>query len=167
MAIATNDEGGFRLTGRAVLLSLIGFFGVIMVANAILVWLAVSTNTGVVVSSSYKVGNQYQSELDAARAQAERHWKVVADITRSGDGASFDISIRDAGGAPVGGLVVDAMLSSHVNEEDDHLVTLTEGEIGRYHGTVDAIDHGNWLLVIDARRGDERVYRSENRVMLK
>jgi nitrogen fixation protein FixH len=164
---AMNDNGGFRLTGRMVLLALIGFFGTIMVANVILVWLAVSTNSGVVVASSYKAGNAYQADLDAAKAQAQRHWTVTADIARSGDGATFDVTVRDAAGAPVGGLALDATLASHVSDEADHLVTLAEGEVGRYRGVADTVAPGNWLLVIDATRGDDRVYHSENRVMLR
>ncbi len=164
---AMSDTGGFRITGRMVLAGLVAFFGLITVANVIMIWLAVSTNTGVVVSSSYKAGNAYQAELDAARAQAERNWSVNADIARSGDGATFDVAIRDASGAPVGGLDVTATLSSHVSEKADHEVGLSEGEVGRYRGDAEAVVSGNWLLIIDARRDGERLFHSENRVMLK
>jgi len=162
-----DEDGGFRVTGKMVLFGLIGFFGLITVANIIMIWLAVSTNTGVVVESSYKAGSDYQSEIDAAKAQAERHWAVAADLIRSGDGASVDITIRDANGAPVSGLDVTARLASIVSEADDQLATLTEGEIGRYRGTVDAVEGGKWLLIIEAGRGDDRLFRSENRVTLQ
>ncbi len=163
---AMNDNNGFRITGRMVLFSLIGFFGLIFAANAVLIWLAVSTNTGVVVSSSYKAGGGYQAELDAGKAQAERNWSVVADIVRSGEGAAIDITVRDANGAPVSGLDVSARLASVASEADDRLATLSEGEVGRYRGAVDTLAAGKWLLIIDAMRGEDRVYRSENRVSL-
>jgi nitrogen fixation protein FixH len=150
-----------------VLFSLIGFFGLITVANIILIWLAVSTSTGVVVSSSYKTGNAYQAELDAAKAQAERNWAVTADIARNGDGALIDIAVRDGSGAPVSGLEVSALLSSHVSEAADRSATLTEGEVGRYRGAVETVPAGKWLLIIDAMRGEDRLYHSENRVMLR
>ncbi|MCT8970641.1 FixH family protein [Microbaculum marinisediminis] len=162
-----SKDGGFRVTGRLVLFSLIGFFGLITVANIIMIWLAVSTNTGVVEASSYRAGNAYQAELDAAQAQAERNWAVSADVARTADGVAFDISVRDGDGAPVGGLEVSATLASHVSQADDRRVTLAEGEIGRYRGAAEAVVSGNWLLIIDAMRGDDRLYRSENRVMLK
>ncbi|WP_436642583.1 FixH family protein [Microbaculum sp. FT89] len=162
-----SKGGGFRVTGRTVLFSLIGFFGLITVANIIMIWLAVSTNTGVVVASSYRAGNAYQAELDAARAQVERNWSVSADVARTADGVAFDVTVRDGDGAPVGGLEVSATLASHVSEADDQRVALSEGEIGRYRGSAGTVGSGNWLLIIDAMRGDERVYRSENRVMLR
>jgi len=164
---AMNDNGGFRVTGRMVLFSLIGFFGLITVANIVMIWLAVSTNTGVVVSSSYKAGGSYQAELDAAKAQAERNWSVSADIVRSGEGAGIDITIRDAAGAPVSGLDVSARLANIASEADDRTAALTEGEVGRYRGAVDTLDNGKWLLIIDAMRGEDRLYHSENRVSLK
>lgn len=164
---AMNDNSGFRVTGRIVLFSLFGFFALIFAANAILIWLAVSTNTGVAVSSSYQAGGNYQSELDAAKAQAARNWSVSADIVRSGDGAAIDITVRDTNGAPIGGLDLTVSLASVASEADDRLATLSEGEVGRYRGTVDTLAPGKWLLIIDAMQGEDRVYRSENRVSLK
>jgi nitrogen fixation protein FixH len=163
---AMNDNG-FRLSGRMVLFGLIGFFGLIAAANAVLIWLAVSTGSGVVVSSSYRAGNDFQAEIDAANAQAARHWSVAADVTRSGDGAAIDLTVRDASGSPVSGLAVAASFVGHTGEAGDRGAILSEGEVGRYRGVVDQLAVGNWLLVIDATRGEERVYRSENRVMLR
>lgn len=162
-----DDNGGFRITGRTVLFGLVGFFGLIFAANAVLIWLAVSSNTGVVVGSAYKAGGEYQSEIDAAKAQTGRNWAVTADLIRSGPGAAIDISIRDAAGAPVSGLTVTARLASPVDESADVVVTLSEGEIGRYLGSLDEVRTGQWHLMIDADRNGDRVYHSENRVTFR
>lgn len=162
-----NDNGGFRINGWMVLAGLVAFFGLVAAANAVMIWMALSTNTGVVVSSSYKAGNGFQADLDAAHAQAARNWQVEADLARAGEGAAIDILVRDAAGAPVSGLAVTARLESPMSESSDRLATLAEGETGRYRGAVDALAAGNWLLVIDALKGEERVFHSENRVMLR
>ncbi len=73
---AMNDNNGFRITGRMVLFSLIGFFGLIFAANAVLIWLAVSTHTAVVVSSSYMAGLGYLAELAPRQAPSWRHLSV-------------------------------------------------------------------------------------------
>lgn len=162
-----DDGNGFRVTGRTVLLGLIGFFGLIFAANAVLIWLAVSSHTGTVVGSSYKAGGQYQSEIDAARVQAERHWQVSADLTRAGAGADIDITVRDANGAPLTGLSLVARLASPVDANADLVATLGEGEIGRYRGSLESVPAGQWTLMIDADRDGDRVYHSENRVTLR
>lgn len=164
---AMDNDTGFRLTGRMVLFALIGFFGLIAIANAILIWLAVSSHTGIVVGSAYRAGGEYQSEIELAHAQAERGWTVEADIARAGPGAAIDVVVRDANGAPVSGLAVTARLASPVNADADALAPLSEGEIGRYRGAADLVEPGNWMLMIDADRDDVRVYHSENRVMLR
>jgi nitrogen fixation protein FixH len=162
-----DDNAGFRVTGRTVLFSLIGFFGLIFAANAVLIWLAVSSHTGIVVGSAYKAGGEYQSEIDAAKAQASRHWAVKADLVRSGPGAELDITVRDADGAPISGLALTARLASPVDETADVVVALREGEIGRYRGAIDAVAPGQWTLMIDADRDGDRLYHSENRVTLR
>lgn len=162
-----SSGGRFRITGRMVLFGLIGFFGLIALANAVMIWLAVSTGTGVVVTSSYKAGNDFQSEIDAASDQASRNWAVTANVARAGQGAAIDLTVEDAAGAPVSGLAVTARFVGHQGEEGDRAATLKEGEIGRYRGAVDELKPGNWQLVIEALQGEERVYRSENRVLLR
>mgnify|MGYP000259454836 FL=1 len=162
-----DNDSGFRITGRMVLFCLIGFFGLISIANAIMIWLAVSSHTGVVVGSAYKAGGEYQSEIDTARAQAARAWAVEADVTRAGEGAALDVTIRDADGAPVFGLAVTVRLASNVTADADAVATLSEGEVGRYRGAFETVAPGSWTLMIDADRGDDRVYHSENRVMLR
>jgi nitrogen fixation protein FixH len=163
----TMNDTGFRLTGGMVLAGLIGFFGVIFAANGVLVWLAVSTNSGVVVASSYKAGNGYQSEIAAAHVQAALGWRVEADIARSGPGAAMDVTVRDAAGAPLSGLGVTARLASPIREAADVAIVLEEGEVGRYRGLADTVAPGNWTLLIDAERDGARLYHSENRVLLR
>ncbi|MEJ8571012.1 FixH family protein [Microbaculum marinum] len=162
-----HNDTGFRITGRTVLLGLVGFFGLIFAANAVLIWLAVSSHTGTVVGSSYKAGGQYQGEIDAARAQAARHWTVGADLVRSGPGATINVRVRDAAGAPVSGLSMAARLASPADETADVVVTLIEGEVGRYRGIAERIAPGRWMLIIDADRSGDRVYHSESRITLR
>lgn len=162
-----NERSGFRVTGRTVLFSLFGFFGLIFAANGVLIWLALSSHTGTVVGSSYRASGTFQSDIEAARAQAERGWSVSADLLRSGPGAVVEILVKDAGGAPITGLAVTARLTSPKQADTDIAITLIESETGRYGGAIDTLEAGKWRLEIEAARGDDRLYRSDNRVMIR
>ena len=73
---ATPQKKPRLLTGRAVLLWLVGFFVVVFAVNAVLVRAAISTFGGVETLSSYKAGLQFEQELAVAEHQDGLHWQV-------------------------------------------------------------------------------------------
>lgn len=95
---------GREMTGRTVLGWIIGFFAVIFLANAVFLWLAISSFSGIEATSAYKAGQTFASDKAMAEAQAERGWKVSTEIVRAGTGADVRLSARDIAGAPVGGV---------------------------------------------------------------
>ncbi len=50
-------------TGRHLLYWLLGFFGVMMVANAIFIWLALNTFTGVISKTAYQESITYNQRF--------------------------------------------------------------------------------------------------------
>src|SRR5512146_2690337 len=94
-----------ELTGKHVLLCLLGFFGVVFAVNGVLVRAATSTFGGVETSSSYKAGLLFEQEVAKAERQDARRWQVDGKLTRDRAGeAVLDISARDDKGAAVTGL---------------------------------------------------------------
>src|SRR3569833_886137 len=90
-----------ELTGRAVLLWLLAFFGVVFAVNGIMVKAATSTFGGVESQSSYKAGLQFGQEASRAHTQAELHWQVEGHVARNAAGAaSLDICVQDSAGKP-------------------------------------------------------------------
>lgn len=155
------------LTGRAVLLWLVGFFVVVFAVNAVLVRAAVSTFGGVETLSSYKAGLQFEHELAVAEHQDELHWQVGGKLTRDAAGdAALDISARDAKGAPLVGLTADARLAHPTDERLDHVIPVEPRGAGAFHGAA-AAQAGQWDLIIDLYRGGERAFRSRSRVTLR
>jgi len=154
------------LTGRAVLIWVIGFFAVVSIVNAIMIRAAISTFGGVETSSAYQAGQMFEREAAAARAQDARHWRVQAQLRRAGEDAVLEIEARDANGEPLPGLTAVAALHHPTNARDDHAVPLGESAPGRFSGTVAAAP-GQWDVLIDLSRAGERVFRSRNRVVLK
>src|SRR5689334_14742623 len=98
------------LTGRTVLLCLIAFFGVVAIANAIMIRAAVSTFGGVETSSSYQAGLAFTQNAAAAHAQDELHWDVKADVRPVGEKVIVEIDARDAAGRPLSGLEANVIL---------------------------------------------------------
>lgn len=156
-----------EVTGRTVLFSLIGFFGVVFAVNAVMVKAATSTFGGVETTSSYKAGLMFKEQVAAAEAQDARHWQVDGTLKRDGAGeAVLELSARDAKGAPLAGLKAFARLAHPADARLDHEIPLDRIGAGHFRGMTMAA-RGQWELLVDLYRGDDRVFRSRSRVTLQ
>src|ERR1044072_2259391 len=91
-----------ELTGMHVLFCLLGFFGVVVGVNAVMVKAATSTFGGVEATSSYKAGLMFEQDVARAEQQDELHWQVTGRLRLDKEGvAVLDISAHDAAGAPL------------------------------------------------------------------
>jgi nitrogen fixation protein FixH len=155
------------LSGRAVLLLLLGFFGIVIAANGALMAFAIGTMPGLETEKPYQAGIGYNAEIAAARAQTGRGWGVVSRVVRDATGhAAVTVDARDAAGAPLPGLAVTVRLIRPTDQRADRFATLNERETGRYVGDAADVAAGLWDIEIEAGRGDARLYRSRNRITL-
>jgi len=163
----TDSAGTRPLTGRTVLICLLAFFGVIIGVNAILIRAAVTTFGGVETGNAYRVGLEFNREIAAAEQQDARHWKVSAHAERSPDGRTV-VDLRAVGekGEPLTGLIATVRFAHPTDARLDRSVELAEAGGGRFRGNVE-LSGGHWNLVIDLMRGDQRVFRSRSRIVLK
>jgi nitrogen fixation protein FixH len=156
-----------ELTGRHVLLWIVGFFAIVFAANGVLVQAATSTFGGLETESSYKAGLMFESEVAKAERQQVLQWQVDGKLVRDKAGeAVLDISVRDAQGAPVSGLTADATLAHPANSRLDRVIHLTRVGAGVFHGA-DQAQPGQWELIVDFYRDKARVFRSRSRVTLQ
>jgi nitrogen fixation protein FixH len=155
------------LTGRAVFLMLLSFFGVVIGVNLIMMRLAVQTLPGTEVDSAYSASLAYEQEILAARDQNTRDWKVDAHVQRSPDGgATLQVEARDNSGRPMSGLKFQGRFERPTDRRADQPVVLAEMGIGIYRGTAPLIAPGQWDLVLEAVAAGRRMFLSKNRVML-
>jgi nitrogen fixation protein FixH len=166
MSLFQHDKP-YELTGRHVLLWLMGFFGLVFIVNAVLVRAATSTFGGLETPSSYKAGLMFESEIARAERQQALRWQVDGKLKRDRKGETvFDISVRDAQGAPVSGLSADATLAHPADARLDQIIHLVKSGAGAFHG--EAQGHsGQWELIVDFYRDHERIFRSRSRVTLR
>lgn len=164
----SNMKDPKAITGKTVLAWLLGFFGVIFTANAVFIYLALGSFPGVVVESSYEAGQAYNQEIAAAKVQAALNWQVSSEFVRTGeDGGKLIVTAKDADGAPLYGIELNAMMRNPVHDGDDRRITFTADGGGRYVGTVETLASGNWTLVLLISQEGERKFKSENRIFVK
>lgn len=167
----TTIEGariGRPLTGRAVLLIFLGFFGTISAVNAYMIYSAISTFRGEEADHAYEVGLAYNREIAAARAQDGLGWKISAALSPLVDGrTNVSVEALSASGEPLRGVTVALTLVSPVDRARDRRVVLAPAGEGVYQGSL-AANAGQWEAVIEAREpGGDRQFVSRNRVNLK
>jgi nitrogen fixation protein FixH len=156
-----------ELTGRAVLLWLAGFFAVVFAVNGVLVQAATSTFGGLETSSSYKAGLVFEAEISSAEQQDARHWQVDGKLLRNKRGeAVLDISARDTQGVSLTGLAAQVRLAHPADARLDQIIAMKPNGNGTFHGEASAAA-GQWELIIDLLRDDERLFRSRSRVTLR
>ncbi len=154
------------LTGRAVLVMLLAFFGIVIGVNATMMKLAVATLPGTEVDSAYSASIGYEKEIAAARDQSARNWQISAHLERTGDGATLQIDARDKSGRPMTGIKFLGRLERPTDKRADLEVALSEVGIGIYRGKAAAVAAGQWDLVLEGNAAGERVFLSKNRVVL-
>lgn len=155
------------LTGRFVFIAVVTFFTIVTGVNIIMMRLAITTLPGTEVDSAYSAGLAYQNEITAAEQQDKRDWKVDAHIRRGSDSAaSLTVHVQDAKGSPLSGLVFSGLLERPTDRRSDQTLEMTEVGNGNYRGIAQDVLPGQWDLVIEANSGGQRVFRSQNRIVL-
>jgi nitrogen fixation protein FixH len=167
MTDASMNDRGFRLNGRHVLLILLGFFGVVFAVNGYMMHVAIKTFSGMESATPYKDGLAFNTELADSRRQAELGWTVNAAVTRGPDGrARIEVGAADRNAMALAGVEMRATLERPADKREDRAVDLAALGAGRYAAQVEGVGPGQWDLVLDISRGDQRVFRSRSRIML-
>lgn len=162
----TRESTERRITGRMVLIALVGFFGFVTLVNIVLVHAAITTFGGVDTPSSYRAGLAFSAEESRAAAQEARDWDISVETEPTANGAAFTFHARDAEGRPITGVEISARLNHPIDERRDVAITVSEVGSGVYSGRA-AADPGRWSLEIEISEDDERLFRSRNRLMIE
>jgi nitrogen fixation protein FixH len=126
MSVTTMES---RLTGKHILLILLGFFAFVGIVNVAFVYLAVSTGPGEEQGASYEVGLRYNTMLAQERTQNALHWHHQSQIAQ---GSRLRVSVTDNAGAPVPGLAVTGTLGRPATNIADRSLVFKEVDAGLY-----------------------------------
>jgi len=156
-----------RLTGKHILLILLGFFALVGVVNAAFVYFAVSTGPGEEQGASYEAGLHYNTILAEERTQNALQWRHQSQIAK---GEQLRVLIANHGGAPMIGLAVTGTLGRPALDSADRSLAFKETDAGIYEATLGQIAPGSWVLSFTAEKarpgGETATYRVKERLWL-
>ncbi|MEO1039096.1 MAG: FixH family protein [Pseudomonadota bacterium] len=146
---ALNEKPGFKITGKHVLFTMIGFFTVIITVNIVFITLAVNTFSGEEVERSYMQGLAYNEVIAERRAQDELGW--TASVNQS-EGRIL-IAVSNAEGDPVQALRLEGLLRHPTQMDYDRTLSFSEIRAGVYAAPYGAPFEGRWRVTV-AAQGD-------------
>lgn len=145
----------------------VGFFLVVLAANATMIAIGVATWPGLDTRDAYQRGLAYNRTLDAAAAQAALGWRVAAGFTRTGPRRGVvEVTLADRFGDLVEDAAISAAFLRPASAGHDLLVGLEHVYGGRYRAEVELPLAGQWDLQIEiAARGEH--YRLRERTFVR
>lgn len=159
MSAVSSRTGPRRLTGRHVLLLVLGFFGLVIGANFAMVLLALDTFSGTVSDHAYQEGLAYNQRLAEAAEQQSRGWQ--GELVLTADGLALTLHTHD--GQPVAGLALEVALSRPATTAYDRRLPLVEAAPGDYVAQAE-LAAGVWLAVVEGSDAAGRPFRTEARL---
>lgn len=164
--MTTTPAPGFILTGKHVLALLFLFFGTVFSVNFYMASAAIRTFSGLEAEKPYLEGLRYDDEINRAREQGKRGWKVDASVRAKDDGAVIEVTQMDSSGLVTPGLTFTALFMHPADRRRDVKVPLAKVDAGRYQG-VASVGLGQWDVTIEASDDKALLFRSVSRIDLE
>ncbi len=145
---------------------LVAGFGVVLAVNLAMIWIAMSTWTGISTNRAYDKGITYNRNLDAAERQAALGWQATIE-TNQGAGLAGTISVRlvDIRDQPLERIDVRADFERPTHQGYDFGLVLERTGPGTYTASFTAPLAGLWDVRVIATRDGDRLVATE-RLML-
>lgn len=140
----------------------VGFFGVVFVANAIMIWLALSTFTGLDRDEPYVRGIGYNDVLAEERRHEALGWTAAVEA----DAERLAVEMADRLQRPVTGAVVYAEITRPVDAALDFAADLAAAGDGRYAAAIDWPAPGRWDVLVTVEH-DGHVFQHHRRVIVR
>lgn len=136
------------LSGRGVLLWVVGFFGVIIAMNAWFVTASIRTFSGEDEQKPYLQGVEYNQTLSRRAAQQMLGWRAtIASARQDLHTVRVTVILDHKDGSPVTGLLLKGELRHPSDEGRDRPAKFREVSAGRYDAEIRGIAPGAWDLM--------------------
>ena len=156
------------LTGRHVLYGLLAFFGVVAAANAVFIYLAIDSFTGLSTDNPYQRGVAYNETLEARSAQRALGWRAEVAFEEASYGRGvLHATLRDRNGVPLEDLQVKGQVRRPTHSGYDQDVVLARAADGVYAVELALPLRGQWDVRLTAEARDGRRFEMERRLWLK
>lgn len=158
-ALTTNIDG------RHVLAGLVAFFAVMLLANAIFIYYALTTFGGIDTEDAYRKGLAYNATLETAGRQAALGWETSLAYDEGTSVLSLKVAGKD--GAAVTGLTVTGRLIRPATSRfDRRLGVFEEHAGGLYVLQIDALVRGAWIADLSAQSSTRPPFYVRERLWL-
>jgi nitrogen fixation protein FixH len=160
-----KTEGWFAngIEGRHGFMGLLVFFGVMLVANGVLVYFAVGTFSGGDKANPYQSGLHYNDTIAADERQTTLGWQT--ELAYDNESGRVSLQLLDKTDGPVGGLKLGGTISRPATDREDRAVEFEEISQGVY--VADArLAPGVWVISVASVEavGDDPIYRLKRRL---
>jgi nitrogen fixation protein FixH len=153
--------------GRWIPWAFVAFFGVVLVVNGVMIWIAAGSFPGLVTDRAYDEGLAYNRNLEAAEAQARLGWTAALEARIiEGFTAELVLTLVDREGLAVDRAVALARLGRPAETGSDFDLVLVPAGNGRYRAAFELPKVGVWDVHLLVSRGDDRLVLDE-RVSLR
>jgi len=139
----------------------VGFFAAIAAVQAVMVYFALESFSGLATDSPYERGLEYNKTLAAKAAEAALGWQIETRFVEGGSAASgragrLELELRDRDGKPITGAEIAAKLRRPLGSETVIELALSSDAPGLYNAAADLPLAGQWDvdLDIDAPAGE-------------
>ena len=150
-------------------LAWIGLILVVLAVNFTFVYLAISTNPGLVSDDFYDRGQHYEQTL-ASRLARDPGWTLRTDIPddlKPGESATVRVILVDKAGQPVTPDQVTFFAYRPSDKNRDFSVPMLEEGKGRYAARVSFPLFGAWDGLVAVRQGADEYTRGERIVVTR
>ncbi len=154
-----------QFTGKHVIFSLIAFFGVIVIANAIFLTLAIRSFPGDSDDDAYLRGLDYNEVIAERSAQAALGWQ--AEVIGISDDGAIEVIVVDRDERPIDALRIVGKLQRPANDGSDIDLTFMYDGAGAYRSTASGAVRGVWDLKARAVNADGDDFDFNARVIIE
>lgn len=156
------------IRGAHVLGTMLAFFAVIVVADATMIYKAVTTFGGVDNPNAYRQGVAYNQRIARDAEQSLIGWQDAIEVI--GAPQRLRVLLRDRSGAVVTGKKLVASIGRPATNRFDTTLDLVEVAAGQYEAPIAEAHEGAWIVAISALPpggAGEPLYQTRRRVWIK
>ena len=141
------------------------FFALVVAVNGAMIWIALSSWTGLATNQAYDRGLTYNRNLGAAARQAALGWRPALAVGLGATGGEVELAVADAADKPITDAEIVVRFERPTSDGLDFAVTLEAAAPGVYLGGFVPPPAGAWNLHATIRRGDA-LFVHDQRVVL-
>ena len=162
MTDTLSESQQSAIYGRKVLWVILGFFATFASVDAMFVYMAAKTHTGVVSTRAYEVGVKYNETIKAADAQSKLQWDGSITLVDN----RLEYVLRGEGGVPITDATVTAEITRPTQKGMDFKAALSETAAGLYSSNINFPLDGQWDVRVYVQ-WQSKTYQQSSRILAK